>query len=281
MNKRLMLIVGAFVVAITVFVVYRIALNSTRHKAGTATPLTVPKIPRIEEESVLLSKARDLTEKRDIVKAKEAYQAVVDKFPASERVPKIQESIEDLNVRILFSPIVLSDAFVYEVQKGDTLIKIAKKNNTTVELISGTNGISGSLIRVGQKLKISKTRFSIIVDKSQNILTLKSDDTIFKTYRISTGKDSSTPVGKFKIMNKIIDPSWYPPTGGVIPPGDSRNVLGSRWMGLSSPSYGIHGTTDPESIGKSVTEGCVRMKNSDVEELYSIVPEGTEVEIVD
>ena len=281
MNKRLVLIIGAFVVAITVFVVYQIALNSTRRKTETTTPLTLPKIPRMDEESALLSKARDLTEKRDIVKAKEAYQAVVDEFPASEGVPKIQESIEDLNVRILFSPTVMSDAIVYEVQKGDTLIRIAKKFNTTVDLISRTNGISGSLIRIGQKLKISKICFSIIVDKSQNILTLKSDDTIFKTYRISTGKDSSTPVGKFKITNKIIDPSWYPPTGGVIPPGDPRNVLGSRWMGLSSPSYGIHGTTNPESIGKSVTEGCVRMKNSDVEELYSIVPEGTEVEIVD
>lgn len=281
MNKRLALIIAAFVVAITVFMVYQIASNSTRRKAETATPSLVPKIPRIDEESALLSKAKDLAQKGDILKAEETYQAVIDKFPSSERVPNIQESIEDLKVRMLFSPTVMSDAFVYDVQKGDTLIKIAKKFNTTVELVSGTNGISGSLIRVGQKLKISKAHFSIVVDKSQNILTLKSGDTIFKTYRISTGKDSSTPVGKFKITIKIVDPSWYPPTGGVIPPGDARNVLGSRWMGLSSPSYGIHGTTNPESIGKSVTEGCVRMKNSDVEELYSIVPEGTEVEIVD
>jgi L,D-transpeptidase ErfK/SrfK len=52
-------------------------------------------------------------------------------------------------------------------------------------------------------------------------------------------------------------------------------------MGISRPSYGIHGTTDARSIGKSVSSGCVRMTNREVEELYTIVPEGTEVVILD
>lgn len=67
----------------------------------------------------------------------------------------------------------------------------------------------------------------------------------------------------------------------MVPFGDPKNILGSRWMGISHPGYGIHGTTEPGSIGKNVTAGCVRLKNEDVEELYSIVPEGTEVVIVD
>ncbi|MCX5679981.1 MAG: L,D-transpeptidase [Candidatus Omnitrophica bacterium] len=58
-------------------------------------------------------------------------------------------------------------------------------------------------------------------------------------------------------------------------------MLGSRWLGISKPSYGIHGTTQPESIGQSVTEGCVRMRNEEVKELYILVPEGTEVVITD
>ena len=52
-------------------------------------------------------------------------------------------------------------------------------------------------------------------------------------------------------------------------------------MGISQQGYGIHGTTDPASIGAQVTAGCVRMSNPEVEELYAIVPEGTEVVIVD
>ena len=104
---------------------------------------------------------------------------------------------------ILFSPVVTQDSLVYEVQKGDTLNKIARKHNTTAELISKANNLKGSVIRLGQRLKISKAHFSIVVDKSQNILTLKADGEIFKTYRVSTGKNSSTPVGSFKIINKI------------------------------------------------------------------------------
>lgn len=221
-------------------------------------------------------------EKRgNFLEAKEICQKIVEQFPGSNNVLKAQDMLEDLNIRIFFSPVVTKDFFVYEVQKGDSLTRIAKKFNTTIEFVTRANEIRNDVLISGKKLKIPRMRFSIVIDKSQNILTLKSAGEIIKTYRVSTGKNSSTPVGTFKITNKIVDPPWYPPTGGVIPPQDSRNVLGSRWLGLSKPSYGIHGTIDPQSIGTSVTEGCVRMKNKDVEELFAIVPEGTEVMIVE
>ena len=66
-----------------------------------------------------------------------------------------------------------------------------------------------------------------------------------------------------------------------MPAESPENILGSRWMGLSERGYGIHGTVDPKSVGQQVTAGCVRMLNSEVEELYTIVPAGTEVTIVD
>jgi lipoprotein-anchoring transpeptidase ErfK/SrfK len=67
----------------------------------------------------------------------------------------------------------------------------------------------------------------------------------------------------------------------MIPAGNPQNILGSRWLGLDKEGYGIHGTTEPQSLGKQATAGCVRMQNSEVEQLYSIVPKGTEVTIVD
>lgn len=239
-----------------------------------------PESPQAEKAYLTLAGA--YRQKGDLAKSKEYYQKLIEKFPASEDISKAQAEIGDLNVRMLFSPDLTPGSALYEVQKGDTLTKIAKKSGTTVELISASNGIKSGMIRTGRKLKVSNARFSIVVDKAQNILTLKSDGEIFKTYRVSTGKrESPTPAGAFKVVNKIVDPPWYPPAGKVIPPGDPKNVLGTRWLGISKPSYGIHGTIDPGSIGKSVTEGCVRMKNSDVEELFAIVPEGTEVVIID
>ena len=234
-----------------------------------------------ESEQDYFTAAADCEKKGGLLKAKEAYQKIIEKYPASNNISKTQEALDNLNIKILFSPAMTSDSFTYEVQKGDTLTKIAKKFNTTTELILKANGLKDANVKIGRKLKISKAKFSIIIDKSQNILTLKSDQEILKTYKVSTGKNSCTPVGTFKVTNKLIDPPWYPSTGGMIPAKDPKNVLGSRWIGLSKQGYGIHGTIDPESIGKSVTEGCVRMKNSEVEELYSIIPIGTEVVILD
>jgi lipoprotein-anchoring transpeptidase ErfK/SrfK len=108
------------------------------------------------------------------------------------------------------------------------------------------------------------------------------DEEIVKTYTVATGANNLTPVGTFKIVEKIPNPPWFKSGAAKpIPPQDPENILGTRWLGLSVPSYGIHGTTDPKSLGKQVTQGCVRMANSDVEELYIIVPKGTEVTIVD
>jgi len=135
-------------------------------------------------------------------------------------------------------------------------------------------------IRARAKLKISKAKYKILIDKSQNVLMLLGDNDIVKVYRISTGENNCTPAGTFKIMNKIMDPVWYTEKA-IVPAESPENVLGSRWMGFNLPGYGIHGTVSPEKIGQQATKGCVRMVNSEVEELCTIVPIGTEVTIVD
>ncbi len=81
-------------------------------------------------------------------------------------------------------------------------------------------------------------------------------------------------------MNKLPNPTWFK-AGAVVPPESPENVLGTRWMGFDLAGYGIHGTVEPQNLGKQVTQGCVRMANQDVEELYTIIPVGTEVTVVD
>jgi len=78
----------------------------------------------------------------------------------------------------------------------------------------------------------------------------------------------------------VPDPPWYK-VGAVVPANSPENILGTRWLGLSQAGYGIHGTTEPATLGQAVTAGCVRMANADVEELFTIVPLGTEVAIVE
>ena len=176
-----------------------------------------------------------------------------------------------------FSPTPGLGDLTYTVQPGDTLTRIARKAGTTVELLRVSNGIRGDLIRVGQRLKVLQANFSVLVDKSQNTLTLKNGEEVVKIYRCSTGREGITPTGTFQIVNRMVDPVWK----GIVAPGDPGNPLGTRWLGFDLPQYGIHGTNEPESIGKSVTDGCVRLANSDVEELYTLLAEGTSVTVVE
>ena len=116
----------------------------------------------------------------------------------------------------------------------------------------------------------------LTVNISKRILTLYEGDKVVKKYPVAVGDPPSlTPSGKFTIHNRIVNPAWG--GGGYAKPvagGSPKNPLGYRWMGLSYKGggrYGIHGNNSPYSIGKDVSHGCIRMINSDVEELFEKV----------
>lgn len=118
-------------------------------------------------------------------------------------------------------------------------------------------------------LKNSSGNYVILVEVHNKKLMLidRENEKVIKTYPIATGKPSSpTPLGTFKIVEKA---QW----------GEG---FGTRWLGLNVPwgKYGIHGTNRPESIGGNLSAGCIRMRNKDVEELYSLVGYNTTVVIV-
>jgi lipoprotein-anchoring transpeptidase ErfK/SrfK len=228
----------------------------------------------------LLSQARQLEAKGSLLDAKTLYQKLVNDFPESAEIMDWQKKTEEINIKLLFSSALTPKSILYQIRPGDTLNKIAREHKTTAELIMKSNNISDSLIIPGRKIKVWNAPFNILVDKSQNILLLKNNEEVFKTYIVSTGKNNCTPVGTFKIVNKLANPTWFK-AGAVVPPQSPENVLGTRWMGFDLAGYGIHGTTEPKELGKQVTQGCVRLGNADVEELYSIVPVGTEVTVME
>jgi lipoprotein-anchoring transpeptidase ErfK/SrfK len=229
----------------------------------------------------LYTQAQRLKKDQELPKAREVYQEIIQKYPEAENMMTIQRELEEINMNLLFSnKPVEGKTVIHEVVTGDTLGKIAKKYATTVELIRKSNNLKDDTIRVGQKIRVWTGQFNIYVDKSQNILILKDGNEVIKVYRVSTGENNSTPVGEFNITSKLVDPVWFH-KGVVVPPESPSNVLGTRWLGFDIAGYGIHGTVDPDSIGQQVTAGCVRMRNQEVEELYSIVPNGTKVVIVD
>lgn len=272
MRNRMIIGIAIFLALIASIIFFNIKRNTsladTRQSGGVS----------MQE---LLVKVKDSENKGDVEQAKNTYQKLINNFPASNEMNNWQKKTEDLNMKILFSPEAIgSKSTLYEIQPGDTLVKIAKKFNTTPELIMKINNLASDKIFPGKKIKVWTGVLSIVVDKSQNILMLKSDEEVIKTYVVSTGADNSTPVGNFKIITKLSNPAWFK-TGAVVPAGSSENQLGTRWLGFDLAGYGIHGTNEPQNLGKQITQGCVRMANSEAEELFMIVPPGTEVTIVD
>ncbi len=109
---------------------------------------------------------------------------------------------------------------------------------------------------------------------------------LVRKFKVATGRSEyPTPLGTFEVINKQANPWWYPPASDwakdsqPIPPGPS-NPLGTRWMGISAPYVGIHGTPNAASIGYSASHGCVRMLIPQVEWLFTKVELGTPVFIV-
>lgn len=230
----------------------------------------------------MIAKARKLYHDGKLKEAQELFRDILkDKQDIAVNVrAALSQELEEINMKLLFSRIETENSVIHEIQFGDTLGKIAKKYNTTIDLIKKANGLKSNRIYAGRKLKVVNGTFKVVVNKKLNTLKVYLNDKLFKTYLVATGKDGCTPAGSFKIVTKLENPTWYN-AGAVVPPDSPENILGTRWMGFDERSYGIHGTTMPESIGTNSTAGCVRMLNKDVEELYTLLPIGTQVVVVE
>jgi lipoprotein-anchoring transpeptidase ErfK/SrfK len=273
MNQKIVIGIIAAVVLVAGGVVFfqqhKAAAAATKDSEETSVPVN----------QILAEAAKDEAQ-GDKLKAKQAYDQIVSNYPDYDKIEDVQNKLGELNVDLIFSPAQMPQTISYQIVPGDSLGKLARKYNTTTQLIKRANGLKSDVIRTGETLRIWTAPFNILINKSQNVLFLKSGEEVLKIYHVSTGRDNITPVGAFKIASKIENPVWFRNGGAPIPSESPENELGSRWMGFDTdPHYGIHGTLHPESIGQQVTAGCVRLKNSDVEELFDIVPVGTEVAI--
>jgi lipoprotein-anchoring transpeptidase ErfK/SrfK len=128
----------------------------------------------------------------------------------------------------------------------------------------------------------STAPLSLEINTTDYTLSIMEDGKVREIFPVGLGKNGATPLGTFRIANKISHPDWYN-RGDVVKAGDPANPLGSRWMGLgdeSGPSpIGIHATKDAASIGDNQSLGCIRMRPEDAERLFDSVSEGTLVKV--
>ncbi len=179
---------------------------------------------------------------------------------------------------------------------NDQLVVRHAKSGQTIKVALASKRILGALQRqvavvdlpvvpVDPEVTSASLGRTIVIDLSDDTLTLYDGLKIEKEYPVATAMPGyTTPVGTWKVVNKVENPTWYNPAPDgwgageplVIPPGPG-NPLGTRALYLNAPDIRIHGTYASSSVGTHASHGCIRMFISDSEELYPLIPIGTKV----
>ena len=205
----------------------------------------------------------------------------------AERVLLIGEA-DALNARLVWSATPGPAFGSVKVEPNDSYWKIARRVTrqrgvaVTAGMLEAINKVRPQRLRLGQSLKVPNEAVSLLADKSAFSLYVLLGGVYVRHFSIGIGEGSSTPEGTFTVSGKTAKPVWTDPkTGKRYKYGEEGHLIGSRWMGFwrdgGPTGYGIHGTISPESIGKAVSDGCIRLLNSDVEALFELVPEGSTV----
>lgn len=186
---------------------------------------------------------------------------------------------------------VIGKPVVYEVKFGESLYEIARKFNTTMAHIRRANGLPNRSSKIGKKLIIPGFQIlpevidnGIVLNVPELRLYLFKDGNFVARYPVTAGRLSMrTPIGDFKVISKVLNPTWSPPAwAGIdrpVPPGP-HNPLGDKWIGLNADGVGIHSTNAPSSIGNFWSHGCVRMYPWHAAKLFKQVSIGMPVHIV-
>ena len=167
----------------------------------------------------------------------------------------------------------------YRVKKNDSLWKIGRRYEVSAEFLKRVNRIKNPRrLTVGRRLKVAKGPFKAVLSVKGRALRVYLGEALVREYQTAVGApETPTPIGEFKVVDKVVNPQ-YDKDGEHYGPGDPKNPAGTRWMRLDG-AFGIHGTNEPESIGRAASDGCIRLHNEDVEELFDLLVTGSPVVI--
>ena len=215
------------------------------------------------------------------------------------RAGEVRVALAQLSETLVFgSGVAQRDPFAREfiIPEGGVLAKIAQNqtNGLHWKFLARINGISSpNRIRSGQRLKLLDGPFHAVVDKSSYRLDLwmgQEEDRVFvRSFNVGLGRDNRTPEGQFEVSSRVENPQHTDPeTGKVFGKDDPLNPVGEHWIAIKGTEpateklsgFGLHGTIDENSIGRSESLGCVRMLPDDIALLYEVLSPGrSEVEI--
>jgi L,D-transpeptidase ErfK/SrfK len=208
------------------------------------------------------------------------------------------------NIRLPASPegcdpnavTVVGSVQPYRIKKGDDLLDLAREFGLGYSEIGVMyRHWDPFLPPVGAEMTIptmwivpnSRGNQIIVNTGAMRLYYFIKNDTQVYTFPIGMGVlDFKTPQGKFRVIEKKVNPTWHIPKSlqkkyemAEMPPGED-NPLGEYKLTLSWGDYGIHGTAMPLGVGRMVSHGCTRMYPEHIKKLFPMVPMGASVEYV-
>ncbi|HEY3973065.1 MAG TPA: L,D-transpeptidase [Candidatus Sulfotelmatobacter sp.] len=158
------------------------------------------------------------------------------------------------------------------VQRGIVVLALA------LALALAVPGFTQTALRTPKPVESEHRNRVVLVSIPDRKLAVIDNGNIIATFSVAVGAAASpSPTGDFHIVSRVANPTYYRP-GTVIPSGKD-NPVGTRWVGLSQKGYGIHGTNAPRSVGHAASHGCIRLRNREMEQLFSMLRTGDVVQI--
>ncbi len=205
----------------------------------------------------------------------------------------VRDTLTSINKQLVFSAEVIPGdpaAESYMVHSGDYLSRIAPKYQIPYQFIERINNTPATQLRAGKPIKVIKGPFHARISKSdfRMDLYLNGDDgqpLYICSYPVGLGEADSTPTGAFIVQSgrKVNNPDWRNPrTGKYYRKDDPGNPIGEYWLALKGnepateayTGYGIHGTIDPQSIGRQASMGCIRLRDQDIKWVFDMLAGG-------
>jgi hypothetical protein len=222
-----------------------------------------------------LRRIEEFLESDQILEAHQEMSDIYWKHPEYRSI--IQEQIDETAAIIFITP-DRQFAEPHFVDYGETLGAIAKEYNVPWQYLARLNRVDPDNLQAGQQLKVVRGPFGAVVDLTDFCLTVHAHGWYVHCYPIGIGAENGTPTGEFNVKEKLENPTWYNPDGGMVDADDPENPLGECWLGLGD-HIGIHGTIDPDSIGQAVSRGCLHLGDRDIEEVFGLLAVGSKVMI--
>lgn len=264
--------------------------------ATTSVPATPVPVGDVLATAAAKQEAGELIAARKLL-----YDALASGKLPGDQIDRAKQQITAINETVVFSSKKFSNdpfATTYTVKSGDRLSKIATRFDITVDLIKRINNITDERkLQAGKTLKIIQGPFTAVVNRSTFTIDLyigppgESGSMFVRSYRVALGKDNGTPPGGWMVEagKKQKNPKFWGAGGlPMMEADDPQNPLGEYWIGLTGTDgdavdkqgYGIHGTIDPDSIGKQASMGCIRLINEEAAVVFELLCEGKSMVVV-